>query len=138
EGKIIEASQNKLLIYFEIPLRALSAAKSLQLAFLTFDQGPFAGRTLANVAVNRWLAPRKVQPAEEDAPTQVVVEPKQLFREKGPPEVPRILVTEEIYILAKGAGGFEFSASPRLRAGEQDATAPMYELLWADAASYTR
>src|SRR5205807_2074133 len=31
EGKIIEGSQNKLLIYFDNPMRALSAAKSLQL-----------------------------------------------------------------------------------------------------------
>ena len=137
DGKFIEANQNKLLIYFENPLRALSAAKSLQLNLLTFDQGPFVGRIVANVAINRWLAPRQLQPAGEDAPTQVV-ESKQLFREEGPPEVPRILVTEEICTLAKPAGGFDFSTSPRLRAGEKGASEPMYELLWADAASYTR
>ena len=137
EGKIIEGSQNKLLIYFENPVRALSAAKSLQLTLLTFDQGPFAGRVVANVAVNRWLAPRKLQPAGQDAPTEVV-ESKPFFREEGPPDVPRILVTEEICKLAKGTAGFEFSASPRRRAGENGAIEPMYELLWADASSYTR
>ena len=137
EGKIIEGSQNKLLIYFDNPMRALSAAKSLQLTLLTFDQGPFAGRVVINVAVNRWFAPRKLQPAGEDAPTEVV-ESKQFFREEGPPEVPRILVTEEICKLAKGTAGFEFSASPRRRAGENGASEPMHELLWADATSYTR
>ena len=44
EGKFIEANQNKLLLFFENPLGALSAAKSLQLNLLTFDQGPFAGQ----------------------------------------------------------------------------------------------
>ena len=66
------------------------------------------------------------------------MESTQLFREEGPPEVPRILVAEEIYKLAKAAGGFEFGASPRIRGGECGASEPMYELLWADAASYTR
>jgi serine/threonine-protein kinase len=137
EGKFIEANQNKLLIYFENPHRALSAAKTLQLTLLTFDQGPFAGRVVAKVAVNRWLSPRRSQPVGEDVPTQVV-ESTQLFREEGPPEVPRILVAEEICKLAKTAGGFDFSASPRIRAGEKGASESMYELLWADASSYTR
>ncbi|HEV2961529.1 MAG TPA: protein kinase [Candidatus Angelobacter sp.] len=137
EGKFIEANHNKLLLFFENPLRALAAAKSLQLNLLTFDQGPFAGHIVPKMAVNRWLVPRRLQPTGEDAPTQVV-ESTQLFREEGPPEVPRILVAEEIYKLAKAAGGFDFSASPRIRAGEHGACEPMYELLWADAASYTR
>jgi serine/threonine-protein kinase len=137
EGKFIEANHNKLLLFFENPLRALSAAKSLQLTLLTLDQGPFAGRVVAKLTVNRWLSPRRSQPAGEDSPTQVV-ESTQLFREEGPPEVPRILVAEEIYTLAKASGGFEFSASPRIRAGEHGAPESMYELLWADAASYTR
>lgn len=137
EGKFIEANHNKLLLFFENPLRAIAAAKSLQLNLLTFDQGPFAGHVVPKMAVNRWSVPRRSQPAGEDAPTQVV-ESTQPFREEGPPEVPRILVAEEIYKLAKAAGGFEFSASPRIRAGEQGSAESMYELLWADAASYTR
>src|SRR5207302_10315075 len=128
EGKFIEANHNQLLLFFENPLRALSAAKSLQLNLLTFDQGPFAGHIVPKLAVNRWLAPRRSQPAGEDVPTQVV-EPTQPFREEGPPEVPRILVAEEIYKLAKAAGGFDFSASPRIRAGERGASESMYELL---------
>src|SRR5437763_6938544 len=83
EGKFIEANHNKLLLFFENPLRALSAAKSLQLNLLTFDQGPFAGQILPKMAVNGWLAPRRSQPAGEDVPTQVV-EPTQPFREEGP------------------------------------------------------
>jgi len=135
-GKFIEANQSKLLLFFENPLRALSAAKSLQLTLLTFDQGPFAGNVVPKMAVNRWQAPMS-RPAGEDVPTQVV-EQTQHFREGGPPEVPRILVAEEIYKLAKSAGGFEFGSSPRIRAGEHSACESMYELLWADAASYTR
>ncbi len=135
-GKFIEADQSKLLLFFEDSLRALSAAKSLQLTLLTFDQGPFAGHVVPKMAVNRWQAP-KSRPVAEDVPTQVV-EQTQHFREDGPPEVPRILVAEEIYKLAKTAGGFEFGSSPRIRAGENSAGESMYELLWADAASYTR
>src|SRR5438045_2745314 len=66
EGKFIEANHNKLLLFFENPLRALSAAKSLQLNLLTFDQGPFAGQIVPKIAVNRWLVPRRSQPAGED------------------------------------------------------------------------
>ncbi|HEV3037689.1 MAG TPA: protein kinase [Candidatus Angelobacter sp.] len=137
EGKFIEAAHNKLLIFFENSLRALAAARSLQLSLLTFEIGPFLGHIVPKMTVNRWLTPRQSRPAAEDVPTQVV-ESTQHFREPGAPEVPRILVAEEIYKLAKAAGGFDFSASPRIRAGEQDAVEPMYELLWADAASYTR
>ncbi|HEV2988252.1 MAG TPA: serine/threonine-protein kinase, partial [Candidatus Angelobacter sp.] len=137
EGKFIEAAHNKLLIYFENSLRALAAARSLQLSLLAYEIGPFLGHIVPKMAINRWLTARQSCPAGEDVPTQVV-ESTQHFREPGPPEVPRILVAEAIYKLARVAGGFDFSASPRIKVGEHDATEPMYELLWADAASYTR
>jgi serine/threonine protein kinase len=136
-GKIIEGQQNRVLAYFDNPLQALSAAKSLQLSFLTLDQGPFAGRLLASVTIDRWVPQRASQPVGEDVPTQVV-EARPLPREEAAPEVPRILVANDIRELAKGVAGFEFSATPRRNAGESGSSEAMYELLWADASTYTR
>lgn len=133
KGKLVQNHENILIIHFEDALRALSAAKALQQKLLTTQSGVSPNEQAVAAGIVR--AQRSEPPSENctpDSPT-TVIEPAQLLPEAN---AAQILVTEEIYELARNVPGFRFSAKPVREAGQGASPETIYELLWTDESTY--
>lgn len=133
KGKLVQNHENILIIHFEDALRALSAAKALQQKLLTTQSGISPNEQAVAAAIVR--AQRSEPLAEDctpDSPT-TVIEPAQLLPEAN---AAQILVTEEIYELARNVPGFRFSAKPVREVGQGTSPETVYELLWTDESTY--
>ncbi|HWY67084.1 MAG TPA: protein kinase [Terriglobales bacterium] len=122
QGKVSEVRGSTLIAQFENPLRALAAAKTLQVKLLTFHRNPPACQIVAAVMVHS---------TAQAAPSSAIAIGSPLSEINSA----QILVSEKIYETAKNIPGFQFSVKPFSPAA-QGAEA-LYELLWTDESTYS-
>lgn len=133
QGKLVENSQNILVIHFPDPLSALSAAKRLQQKLLTTQTRMAANeQAVAAIMVRACRPETGTEMCNSDTPT-TVIEPAQSMVEAN---AAQILVSEEVYEMARNTPGFQFSSKPAREAGEGGSGETVYELLWTDESTY--
>lgn len=132
-GRMVQNHENILIIHFDDPLRALSAAKALQQKLLTTQSGVSPNEQAVAAALVR--IQRHDAASEDctpDSPT-TVIEPSQILQEAN---AAQILVSEEIYELARNVQGFRFNARTPTETGQGTTGETIYELLWTDESTY--
>lgn len=133
QGRMVQNHENILVIYFDDPLHALSAAKALQQKLLTTQSGVSPNEQAVAAALVRLqhhdAGPENCTP---DSPT-TVIESNRILQETN---AAQILVSEEIYELARNVQGFRFNARPASETGQGAAGEMIYELLWTDESTY--
>ena len=123
-GEIAERLPELWCAHFDDGVYALSAAKSLQQRFLTFQ---------------RKTEPRQVVPSLLIYPTK----PEEIYGAEAVPAdmlanvtSAQILIAESVYERMKNLPGFRFNAKAVREAGETFGPEAIYEMLWTDESTY--
>jgi serine/threonine-protein kinase len=124
QGRIDEQLPEALLACFHHPLYALSAAKTLQQRLLTFHRPQPPQQVVASILISRWKG------SGVSAAHHSPAEPASQMTSA------QILVSEQIYELARHEPGFQFNPKPVREPGEGSFSEAMYELLWTDESTY--
>jgi serine/threonine-protein kinase len=119
-GELGQQTPTTLAAYFQEPLQALSAARSLQQRLLTYQRPQPAQQVVSAILV------RGQNTQEGTSATDILVEANSA----------RVLVTEEIYDRARGIPGFQFNAKAAREPGQSGISEGIYELLWTDESTY--
>jgi eukaryotic-like serine/threonine-protein kinase len=122
-GSLLESSAF-LLARFADPLRALSIAKALQEALLPRSDS-LEKQFIAAVAIHGEL--------ESASATSQTDRSLQMLNAVSPAH---ILVSEEVFDVAKTAAGFVFETDATLATNDNGDSTKLYELYWTDKATY--
>ena len=129
-GEVAEPRAELFVSHFENPFHALAAAKTLQQRLLTFLRKQPSEQVVASMVV----AGRKDEAAPlADCRTGIITTTTGMLVDGNSAQ---ILVTEEIYELARNVQGFQFNPKPAREAGEGGVAESVYELLWTDESTY--
>jgi serine/threonine-protein kinase len=126
-GQVVRHAAEGLTAFFDNPLYALSAAKSLQHRLLTFHREQPPQQIVSSILVSGQKNATAAVPEHPGASAQEMLDSNYSAQ---------ILVSEPIYELAKNQPGFQFNPKPVFEAGAGGAGETVYELLWTDESTY--
>jgi len=129
-GQVTESGPEGLAAYFDDPLFALSAAKTVQQRLLTFQRQQAPQQMVASILISG----EKAHGGNAGDPSGAEVPTAQMMVDGN--YSAQILVSEAIHAVAQQEPGFQFNPKPVREAGEGGAAETVYELLWTDESTY--
>jgi serine/threonine protein kinase len=127
KSRVIDRQPEMLAAHFHDAVQALSAAKTFQQRFLTFQRKAQPQQVVPSILIAGAKAGATELPAGDIAWAREAL---------ANSSSAQILVTEWVYGSAKNASGFEFNHRAVREAGENGEREAIYELLWTDESTY--
>lgn len=124
-GEIADRHPELWSAHFAEAAHALSAAKTLQQSFLTFQRKTEPRQVVPSILIYGATAEKSSGP-EAAAPEDMLANVASA----------QILIAESIYEQLKSVPGFKFNSKPVREAGETFSPEAIYEMLWTDESTY--
>ena len=125
KGEIVDRQRELWSAHFADARHALSAAKTLQQRFLTFQRKTEPRQVVPSILIYGATA-EKIPGPDEAAPEDMLANVTSA----------QILIAESIYEQWKTVPGFKFNSKPVREAGETFSPEAIYEMLWTDESTY--
>ena len=125
KGDIADRQAEVWSAHFSDPAHALSAAKTLQQRFLTFQRKTEPHQVVPSILICGTKGERPSGP-DAGAPEDMLANVTSA----------QILIAESIYEQLKNVPGFKFNSKPVREAGETFSPEAIYEMLWTDDSTY--
>ena len=124
KGEIAQRKPELWSAGFEESAHALSAAKTLQQCFLTFQRKTEPHQVVPSILI--YTITEKASAPDEAAPEDMLANITSA----------QILIAGSIYEQMKAVPGFKFNSTPVRNAGETFGPEAIYEMLWTDDSTY--
>jgi serine/threonine protein kinase len=124
-GRIVDQQPELWCAHFDDALHAVTAAKSVQQRFLTFQRKTEPQQVVPSILIYP-SNPEEVSGPEAAVPADMLANVTSA----------QILIAESIYEQMKSVPGFRFNSKVVRKAGETFGPEAIYEMLWTDESTY--